>query len=82
MRRRHLLILIAASLLCLVPRAAEAAPIHRSGFVKIGGIDQWIDVNGEDNANPIILVVHGGPGEAQSRRLRSRLSTSSTSKPQ
>lgn len=64
-RHRLYLVLAAAFLLCIVPRAAEAAPVNRSGFVKIGGIDQWIGVNGDDSANPIILVVHGGPGEAQ-----------------
>lgn len=33
--------------------------------MRIGGIDQWVSVTGEDRSNPIILVVHGGPGEAQ-----------------
>jgi pimeloyl-ACP methyl ester carboxylesterase len=28
---------------------------------KIGGIDQWLSVRGQDRANPIILFVHGGP---------------------
>jgi len=27
----------------------------------IGGIDQWINVRGQDRANPMILFVHGGP---------------------
>lgn len=65
MNRNHLFFLLAASLLCLVPCGAQAAPLHHSDFVKIGGIDQWIGVDGEDSANPILLVVHGGPGEAQ-----------------
>jgi pimeloyl-ACP methyl ester carboxylesterase len=45
--------------------SAEAAPVNHSGFVMIGGIEQWIGVTGDDRSNPIILVVHGGPGEAQ-----------------
>jgi pimeloyl-ACP methyl ester carboxylesterase len=27
----------------------------------IGGIDQWINVRGQDKSNPMILFVHGGP---------------------
>jgi pimeloyl-ACP methyl ester carboxylesterase len=39
--------------------------VEHAGFVRIGGIDQWISIRGADRANPVILVVHGGPGEAQ-----------------
>lgn len=28
---------------------------------RIGGIDQWLSVRGQDRRNPIILFVHGGP---------------------
>ncbi|MCC7180985.1 MAG: alpha/beta hydrolase [Acidobacteria bacterium] len=31
----------------------------------IGGIEQWVGVRGADRSNPVILVVHGGPGETQ-----------------
>ncbi|WP_030201021.1 alpha/beta fold hydrolase [Streptomyces sp. NRRL S-87] len=36
--------------------------IDESGFVRIGGIDQWVSVRGEDRRNPVLLEIHGGPG--------------------
>ncbi|MBX7549764.1 alpha/beta hydrolase [Streptomyces sp. NPDC004232] len=36
--------------------------IDEASYVRIGGIDQWISIRGEDLANPVILEVHGGPG--------------------
>ncbi|CAN5875732.1 alpha/beta hydrolase [soil metagenome] len=36
--------------------------IDQAGFVGIGGIPQWVSIRGEDRANPILLVAHGGPG--------------------
>ncbi|MEV6767776.1 alpha/beta hydrolase [Nocardia sp. NPDC051030] len=36
--------------------------IDESGFVRIGGIDQWIQIRGEDLRNPVLLEIHGGPG--------------------
>jgi pimeloyl-ACP methyl ester carboxylesterase len=44
---------------------APTAEIDRVLFVRLGGIDQWISIRGENPANPVLLVVHGGPGEAQ-----------------
>jgi pimeloyl-ACP methyl ester carboxylesterase len=43
----------------------SSARIDRTAFVPIGGIEQWINIRGDDRANPVLLVVHGGPGEAQ-----------------
>jgi pimeloyl-ACP methyl ester carboxylesterase len=50
-------------------RAEASAPPHRlsdESFVKIGGIDQWISIKGEDPAAPVLIIVHGGPGAAWS----------------
>lgn len=39
--------------------------IEESYAARIGGIDQWISVRGKDRDNPVILLVHGGPGSAE-----------------
>jgi pimeloyl-ACP methyl ester carboxylesterase len=44
--------------------------VDETGFVPIGGIDQWVGIQGRDIHNPAILYLHGGPGEAQSPFLR------------
>ncbi|GAA1124373.1 alpha/beta hydrolase [Kitasatospora arboriphila] len=36
--------------------------IDEQGFVRIGGIEQWISVRGEHRDNPVVLEIHGGPG--------------------
>src|SRR5579859_292608 len=38
--------------------------IDEANYVKIGGIEQWITIRGEDRKNPVLLLLHGGPGDA------------------
>ena len=38
--------------------------INSLDSVRIGGIDQWIEVRGQNVNNPILLFIHGGPGIA------------------
>jgi pimeloyl-ACP methyl ester carboxylesterase len=60
----------------LVP-GAEAAPglgqdpvactkqqraIKEESYVRLGGIEQWVTIKGDDCRNPVILFIHGGPG--------------------
>jgi pimeloyl-ACP methyl ester carboxylesterase len=49
---------------------AAERPIDESGFVRIGGIEQWIAIQGRDLSNPAIVYLHGGPAEAQSPFLK------------
>ena len=46
----------------------QVAPrsIVEESFVPIGGIDQWITIKGDDRSNPVVLFLHGGPGDALS----------------
>lgn len=43
-----------------------ATPIQETRFVTLGGVEQWITIRGANHANPVLLIVHGGPGDAQS----------------
>jgi len=38
--------------------------IAEGRFIKVGGIDQWVEIRGEDAANPVLLILHGGPGSS------------------
>lgn len=50
--------------------SAAKAAVDETGFQSIGGIEQWVAIRGDDAANPAILYLHGGPGEAQSPFLK------------
>jgi pimeloyl-ACP methyl ester carboxylesterase len=49
------------------PLPAQAPKqINEQMFVQIGGIDQWITIQGDDRNTPAVLFLHGGPGDAMS----------------
>src|SRR5881394_2473011 len=56
-----LVIVVSPGVLVAAPRPIEAAR-----FIRIGGIEQWVTIRGVDRTKPVILFLHGGPGDAQS----------------
>jgi pimeloyl-ACP methyl ester carboxylesterase/membrane protease YdiL (CAAX protease family) len=34
-------------------------------YVRLGGVDQWVMIRGENVANPPLVVLHGGPGMSE-----------------
>lgn len=44
--------------------------IAEAGYVRLGGLDQWVMLRGENVANPILVVLHGGPGFSDTAFLR------------
>ncbi len=36
------------------------------GFVSIDGVPEWVRIRGQHRDNPVLLIVHGGPTDAQS----------------
>jgi pimeloyl-ACP methyl ester carboxylesterase len=36
--------------------------IDEGMFVKISGIEQWVTIRGRNRSNPVLMMIHGGPG--------------------
>ncbi|MBO1307150.1 alpha/beta hydrolase [Enterococcus sp. 669A] len=36
--------------------------VQKSSYVRLGGIQQFVQIRGQDRSNPVIIVLHGGPG--------------------
>ncbi len=42
---------------------SSAKGIDERSYITIGGIEQWVTIRGEDRNNPVVLFLHGGPGD-------------------
>ena len=54
----------ATELVAGLRRIVSAEGVDRLQTVRLGGIDQWISIRGADRRNPVLLMIHGGPGYA------------------
>src|SRR5437016_3839726 len=50
----------------LVHAQRSAQRIEEASFMTIGAIEQWVTIRGDDRGNPVLLLLHGGPGDVQS----------------
>jgi len=48
----------------------EPASVAECGFLALGGLDQWVLIRGRDTANPLVVVLHGGPGGSETAVFR------------
>jgi len=48
----------------------SANGVDEARFVRINGVDQWLTIRGQDRSNPMLLVLHGGPGSPESYLTR------------
>lgn len=42
-------------------RIVAPTGVQETYKTRIGGVEQWVSVRGQDRANPVVLFVHGGP---------------------
>ena len=62
-------IVVGLALLCAcVSKPPPAAPqrIEEARYLNVGGIEQWVTIRGDDDRKPVLLLLHGGPGDVQS----------------
>jgi proline iminopeptidase len=56
------------SVLLITPGGAQpqGQRVQEASFLTVGGIDQWVTIRGDDRRKPLLLLLHGGPGDVQS----------------
>ena len=42
--------------------AVVPGSIAECGYLRLGGLDQWVMIRGENLDNPLLVILHGGPG--------------------
>ena len=44
--------------------------IAEVAYLRLGGLDQWVMIRGESIANPLLILLHGGPGFSETHFFR------------
>jgi hypothetical protein len=68
-----LIAIVISGVAAIAKEQSSSARIDQTAFVPLGGIDQWISIRGGSRANPVLLVVHGGPDSQHLRGLPRRV---------
>ncbi|WP_291960288.1 alpha/beta fold hydrolase [Maribacter sp.] len=58
--------IVLSALLLIAYMSLGQTKISEHKYVSIGGIEQWVSISGNDTNNPVVLLVHGGPGSTMS----------------
>jgi len=57
-------LLAVSGLLVFVLPGARSQPLDTAFSIPVGGIQQWISLKSADRRNPVLLFLHGGPGNS------------------
>jgi pimeloyl-ACP methyl ester carboxylesterase len=44
--------------------------VAEAGFIRLGGLYQWVLIRGRDINNPLLIILHGGPGSSETALFR------------
>jgi pimeloyl-ACP methyl ester carboxylesterase len=63
---RQFALVFAVAVVLVNTAQASSRRIEEASFVKVGGIEQWVTIRGDDDRKPVLFLLHGGPGDVQS----------------
>jgi pimeloyl-ACP methyl ester carboxylesterase len=65
-RRVATALLLPLWLVAFVTAQTPAQRLEEASFLTVGGISQWVTIRADHRRNPVLLLLHGGPGDVQS----------------
>jgi pimeloyl-ACP methyl ester carboxylesterase len=51
---------------CVATPPTEPRRVEQAAYRSIGDMEQWVTIRGDDANKPLLLLIHGGPGDVQS----------------